>query len=261
MLVSVVTPTLNSAAWIAQCIGSVLMQRSSGFEIEHVIADGGSTDDTVAIARQMGARLVERDPADSLPIAINKATQLSDGDLVGYLGSDDVLLPGALAAVVRRHSTSGKRWITGSYFWTDVDLKPIGRIAAPPAWLTAEALACLNWNLLSPQATYMERTLWEELGGFDTSYAISSDYELFLRAMRIEGFAREPRPIVCYRRHGSNLSIVGPGARAEHRRIQADFGPAGIARRLAYRAALKAFVNARNPVWSFEKLRSHASSP
>jgi glycosyltransferase involved in cell wall biosynthesis len=255
MLVSVVTPTLNSAEWIEQCIASVLMQHTDGFEVEHVIADGGSTDDTVAIAEGFGCRLVDRDPSDSFSVAVNKATLQADGDLVGFLGSDDVLLPGALVAVVRAYRTSGRRWVTGSYIWTDPDLRPTGQIAAPPEWLGAKAMATLGWCPINHQSTYMEHSLFEELGGLDPSFEVSGDYDLHLRAMAVGPFARVPQALSMFRRHASNLSVVSPRAAAETRRVLERHGPATEAGRTACRLATKVFVNGRNPVWAFRKLR------
>jgi glycosyltransferase involved in cell wall biosynthesis len=255
MLVSVVTPTLNSAEWIEQCVASVMMQRTENFEVEHVIADGGSTDDTVVIAERLGCRLVDRDPSDGFTVAFNKATLMAKGDLVGFLGSDDVLLPGALLAIVRRYRDSGRRWVTGSYFWTDPDMRPTGRIAAPPEWLSAKAMATLGWCPINHQSTYMEHSMFVELGGLDPTFSVSGDYDMHLRATALGPFAREPRALSMNRRHASNLSVISPQAEAEVQRILDRHGPAGGWRRTVCRLASKAFINGRNPVWAFRKFR------
>lgn len=255
MKVSVITPTLDSERWIASCVGSVMMQRSPALDVEHVIADGGSTDRTVEIARELGATLVERDPTDDLPTVINKATLASTGDLVGFLGSDDVLLPGALDAIAARYRSSGRRWVTGAFSWTDADLNPIGGVAAPPTWMTAEMMACLGWCLVNAQSTYFERSMFEELGGYDASFPTSLDYDMYLRAMNLTPYAREPKTIAFYRRHGRNLSIIGAGASEENRRILDLYGPRQAWKRKAYRLLMAAYVNGRNPGWTFHKFR------
>jgi glycosyltransferase involved in cell wall biosynthesis len=255
VLVSVVTPTLNSAEWIEQCVASVIMQQTDDFEVEHVIADGGSTDDTVAIAERLGCRLVDRDPADSFSVAFNRATLEAKGDLVGFLGSDDVLLPGALLAVVRRYRASGRRWVTGSYIWTDPDLRPMGRIAAPPEWMGPKAMATLGWCLINHQSTYMERSMFEELGGLDPSFQIAGDYDMHVRAMELAPFAREPQALSMFRRHGSNLSNVSTVGEAERVRVLETYGPDAEWQRAALRLVTKTYANLRNPVWAFRKLR------
>jgi GT2 family glycosyltransferase len=256
MRVSVITPTLNSAAWITECMESVRTQAHGDLVVEHVVADGGSTDDTVDLAREAGVRLVPRDPTDSLPTAINKATLASTGDLVGFLGSDDVLAPGALAALADSYRRSGRRWVTGSFTWADADLEPIGTIAAPPGWMSSEMMACLNWCPISPVSTYMERSMFEELGGYDATFPVLPDYDLYLRARELAPFARVTTVVALYRRRGDNLSIVGPTVAEENRRILEMHGPTSPRLRAAYRLLMKLYMNGRNPGWALHKLRS-----
>ncbi|HEY6532738.1 MAG TPA: glycosyltransferase [Acidimicrobiales bacterium] len=255
MLVSVVTPTLNSARWMHECCASVLMQQAEGVEVQHVVADGGSTDDTVAIAESYGATLAPRDPADDLETVINKATLFSSGQLVGFLGSDDVLLPGGLSALVRRYQESGCRWVIGGYYWMDAHLRPIGRVAPPPTYLPAQFQAALGWLYISHQATYMERSLFEELGGFDPGFVASGDYDFFMRAMAIAPYAAEPQAVTGYRRHGSNWSAVRTEAIEEGAEVVRRYAPSEPWKRSLYRYGMKAYVNARNPVWSYRKFR------
>lgn len=255
MLVSVVTPTFNSAVWMHEVIGSVQMQRTDGVEIEHVIADGGSTDDTVEIAKAAGCTMFPRDPDDHLETAITKAMLFASGDLVGYLGSDDVLLPGALPAIVRRYRSSGRRWVTGTLQWVDGDLRPQGTIAAPPEWLSVAALASLGWGYISDLCTYFERSFFEELGGFDPSFMACADLDLYLRALQLAPFAREPQPIAAFRRHGNNRSMVSLEVEAENAQLAATYGPPEAWKRHLYCYAMRAWVNGRNPAWAFRKRR------
>jgi glycosyltransferase involved in cell wall biosynthesis len=255
MRVSIITPTLNSGQWMPQCVGSVLMQNTREVEVEHVVADGGSTDDTVEIAKAHGCVLAPRDPDDDIFTVINKATLHSTGHLVGYLGSDDMLLPGALLAAVRRYVASGRRWVTGAYWWIDEDMRPLGSIAAPPEWLTAEMMATIGWSFVHQQASFMERTMFEELGGYDPRIKAGGDYDFFVRAMELAPFAREPQALACFRRRANQMSMVHSDVAHDNDRLAVEHGPAEGWKRAAYRYGLKAMINARNPVWSYRKKR------
>jgi glycosyltransferase involved in cell wall biosynthesis len=260
MIISVVTPTLNSARWIEACAGSVRMQAGPGVDVEHVVIDGGSSDDTVELARRAGCRVVGDGDDEGIFDAVNKGTRASTGQLVGFLGADDVLMPGALDAIARRYVSSGRRWVTGSYQWTDGLLRPLGTIAAPPERLTAEEHAMLGWSWPLHMATYVERSLFDEIGGFDLRYPIAADYRFFCEAMRRTPFARVGQVVAVFRRHGDNTSMVDP-ATDELRQVSLDYGPTSPVRRAYYRLKVKAWVNVRNPRWAYRKYRPLPEAP
>ena len=248
MKISVVTPTLDSARFLQACVASLRMQTGPGVEVEHLVADGGSTDGTVELADELGCTVVPVDPGTGIFAVTNLATKASSGELVGYLGSDDVLLPGALQAVARAYRGSDRRWVTGSYLWVDEHFRPLGQIAAPPHWLTPEMHACLGWCWPFHGATYMERTLFDEIGGLDDSYLSAGDYQFLSEAMRREPFTRLPQALVAYRRRGDNLSIVSangpvrdPSGRAGVRPVEhgATAGLQGTAQGLRERSATR----------------------
>ena len=108
--VTVVTPTLNSAATVAETMRTVALQRAGGnVRVEHLVLDGGSTDDTAKIVAEWQhpdthfiVRKDDKGPAD----AINAGLDLAHGEFLCWLNSDDVYAPYALeraTAVLRRH--------------------------------------------------------------------------------------------------------------------------------------------------------------
>jgi hypothetical protein len=93
---SIVTPSFNQARFIRRTIDSVLGQQGD-FGLEYLVVDGGSADGTAAILEGYGSRLKWISEPDRGQVdAINKGLERCTGDVVGWLNSDDVLLPGAL---------------------------------------------------------------------------------------------------------------------------------------------------------------------
>src|SRR3954452_7002924 len=99
MKVSVVTPSFNQGKFIERTLQSVAMQ--SGATIEHVVFDGGSTDQTVEILGRLlpvANWVSEKDNGQT--DAVNKGIRSTYGEIIGWLNSDDVYYPGAIAQVV-----------------------------------------------------------------------------------------------------------------------------------------------------------------
>ncbi|HEY8339351.1 MAG TPA: glycosyltransferase family 2 protein [Egibacteraceae bacterium] len=253
MRITVVTPTLNAERFLDGCLRSVRTQGGVDLEVEHVVVDGGSSDGTVARARAAGATVLEgRD--EGIFDAINKGSFAGSGELLGFLGADDVLLPGALDAVADAYRRSGRRWVMGGCRWIDAHGTSRGDVAAPPTWASPAMLASLGWSCVHHLSTYVHRDLFAELGGFDTSYRYSGDYDFFLRARQREPFARIPRVLSAFRRHGANQSMsADPAHVAENERIAARYGYASPLLRQAARYALKTWLNATNPAWFVAK--------
>jgi glycosyltransferase involved in cell wall biosynthesis len=257
MIVTVVTPTLNALQYLGECIKSAKKNNSRIVEVEHIIVDGGSTDGTVELARQHGLRVLTGKDKGIFD-AINKGSLASSGELLGFLGADDVLLDGALDAVVRAYRESGRRWVVGGIRWIDENGTGMGGLAAPPSWMTRRMHVCLGWNPIMHMSTYLSRDFFIELGGFDIDYRDSGDYDMFARALSHAPFRRLARPVACFRQTGFNNSRTNLArTRAENARICANFGPASQFERQLWRGVLKGWFNGRNPAWLLSKIAAH----
>src|SRR5258708_24060249 len=107
---SVVTPSYNQAAFIERTIRSVLDQEGD-FELEYLVVDGGSTDGTLEILERYRGRLAWISGPDAGQVdAIGKGFARTTGEVLAWLNSDDVYLPGALDAVARALREPGARW-------------------------------------------------------------------------------------------------------------------------------------------------------
>ena len=99
--ISIVTPSDQQGRYLEQTVQSVLGQ---GYEnLEYIVVDGGSTDESRLILERYAERLAWwcSEPDDGQTHAINKGLRQATGDIVAYLNSDDILLPGALASVAQ----------------------------------------------------------------------------------------------------------------------------------------------------------------
>ena len=99
MKVSVVTPSYNQSKYIQRTLESVAQQ--SGAEIEHVVFDGGSTDESVEILKHFNPPVYWVSKKDrGQAHAVNQGISATKGEIIGWLNSDDVYSPGAIERVV-----------------------------------------------------------------------------------------------------------------------------------------------------------------
>src|SRR5215213_9072825 len=107
-LVSIITPSLNQAAFIGAAIESVLAQDYA--QIEYLVVDGGSTDDTLEILRRYGDRVRWiSEPDAGQADAIDKGIRLTHGEILAWLNADDLYLPGAVARAVAAFAEDANR--------------------------------------------------------------------------------------------------------------------------------------------------------
>jgi glycosyltransferase involved in cell wall biosynthesis len=101
MKISIVTPSYNQGQFIARTLKSVAIQKSSDYEVEHVVFDGGSTDNTVDVLRSFGDQIRWISKKDKGQTdAVNQGIKATDGEIIGWLNSDDVYYPDAFETVV-----------------------------------------------------------------------------------------------------------------------------------------------------------------
>jgi len=176
--ISIVTPSYNQAEYLEETIQSVLNQRYPN--LEYIIVDGGSTDGSVDIIRKYERRLAwwvsEKD--DGQTDAINKGLIHATGDIVAYLNSDDVYLPGALYAVAQyftKHASC--KWLTGACITYGVAAKTY-------TWTPEIPILDASWlyrNFIPQPATFWSISLMDQHGYFDAKLKYCMDYDYWLR--------------------------------------------------------------------------------
>src|SRR5438128_8121840 len=129
-LLSIVTPSYNQAAYLEETIRSVLEQDYE--PLEYVVLDDGSTDGSVEIAQRYADRLtLIRQENSGQPGALNRGFAKTSGELMGYLNSDDTLLPGAVETMVTELEREPEALLVyGDAYYTDESSERTGHLRA-----------------------------------------------------------------------------------------------------------------------------------
>ena len=183
--ISIITPSYNQAQFIERAIASVLCQ-TGPFDLEYLVFDGGSEDGTLEILHQYHDRLSWQSGRDQGQIdALNTGLRRATGEVVGWLNSDDVLAPGALAKVAEVFTRRPEvEWVHGR---CDI-IAPDDRRIRP--WISAykhwrcgrySYARLLTENFISQMTVFWRRRLLDETGLLDTSLSLAFDYDLWLR--------------------------------------------------------------------------------
>ncbi len=198
--VSLVTPSYGQAEFIARTMDSVLGQ---GYpNLEYFVQDGGSTDGTVEILERYAHRLSgwESRPDGGQSQAINVGLAKCSGEIMGWLNSDDLLLPWALPHVVQYFNTHPDVDVVyGNRIIIDRDGKPVGRWVLP-----GHDAKVLKWADYVPQETlFWRRRIWDRVGGcVDESFHFAMDWDLLLRFQAAGAkFRHLPRFLGAFRVH------------------------------------------------------------
>jgi glycosyltransferase involved in cell wall biosynthesis len=213
--ISIITPSFNQGQFIERTIQSILEQ-TGAFELEYLVFDGGSTDETLSILRKYEDRLSWKSEPDKGQVdAVNKGLRAATGDLVGWVNSDDVLLPGALARVAEVfRSRPQTEWVHGQCQIIDAEDRVIRRwISAYKNWNCRRYsyARLLTENFISQMTVFWKRELLGQVGYLDPELKLAFDYDYWLRLARRSDPVFIDEPIACFRwyetsKSGSNFT-------------------------------------------------------
>ena len=191
-LITIITPSFQQARFLRACLDSVLNQDYPN--LEYLVMDGGSTDGSVEILKSYGDRFVwSSGPDGGQAAAINAGIRRSRGAILGYLNSDDTLLPGALRAVANAFASNPKVDVV----YGDAEIIDVsgGVVGIYPTRAFEEATFVGDCYICQP-AAFWRRETQHRVGLLDESFHSALDYEYWIRIARSGGrFLHLERPL------------------------------------------------------------------
>lgn len=177
-LVSIVTPSYNQASYLEKTIQSVLEQDYP--RIEYIVVDGASTDNSFEIIKKYNDRLAywisEKDSGQAE--AINKGFTRANGDILGWLNSDDYYLPGTISAVVKCFEENPDVvMIYGDMMAVDGD----GHITNILKYRQLSLQDLLCFQIVGQPSVFFRRSAFEKTGFLETSFHFMLDHHLWIR--------------------------------------------------------------------------------
>lgn len=191
---SIITPSYNQGQYIEETIRSILLQ---GYpNLEYIIIDGGSTDNSVEIIKKYETHLAYwiSEPDHGQSHAINKGIAKATGDWIAWLNADDIYLPNALGQAMQiTFKNSSANWIVGITLMLDQRLRKIGEFRPdhntgawrvtnypPSSWLDFVCTKQSGTGLPQP-SSFWRKTAWDNSGGIDENLRYAMDHDLYGR--------------------------------------------------------------------------------
>ena len=222
---TVITPSLNQAAFLERTLRSVLDQ---GYpDLEYIVMDGASTDGSVEILKRYDDRLAYwvSEPDEGQSSAINRAIARATGEVIAYINSDDYYLLGAFTAALPLFSDPQVRWVAGACEYRHEDgtlevlLEPSHPRGPRPGWVR-------NSWYVAQASSFWRRDVFEEFGLLRTDLHYVFDTEFGLR-LALAGVVPRPlnRTLAVRYLHDDAKSAAPERFAAEYETVAAGFRP------------------------------------
>jgi Predicted glycosyltransferases len=209
---SIITPSFNTAKYIKDCLDSVAQQ--DGVEVEHIVQDAGSTDDTLNIVRQFPSVKLFSEADKGMSDGINRGVSKANGTWWMWLNADDYLMPGSLKTVsdaIERSPNTDV--IYGDYLFVDA----AGQTIKPARMFPFDRGMMIHYGCyIGSTATFFKKASTFDKGHLlNVRFKQAMDQEYFTR-LALSGlrFTRaKGGPLASFRIHGENTSLRHAGAR------------------------------------------------
>jgi glycosyltransferase involved in cell wall biosynthesis len=205
--ISVITPSFNQASFIRETIESVLAQ--GGADWEHIVVDGGSNDETVAILGEYPHLRWVSEPDEGQADALNKAMSMISGELIFWINSDDLVAPGAFAAARQFFADSTEAQIVcGNAVTLDESGNELIRIGPRVRARKLRYPWDGDTSMHQPSIVF-RRSVYEYAGPFDITLNCAMDYDFFLRASEIFEIHHHPVDFGLFREYAGTKTGEG----------------------------------------------------
>jgi len=175
---SIVTPSFNQGDFLEQTIKSVLSQNYPN--LEYIIMDGGSTDNSIEIIEKYSSHLSfwKSMPDKGQSAAIREGFQRATGDIFAYINSDDYYLKDSFSNIIKIfHKYPNIQWVTGQGIVVNENNIFQYKYKKPKITINNMVYLC---NCVFQPATFWRKELYMMVGGINSNYSFSFDYDLFL---------------------------------------------------------------------------------
>jgi len=204
-LVSIVTPSFNQARYLEGTILSVLSQNYP--RLEYIIVDGGSTDGSQEIIKKYSDKLAwwvsEKDQGQTE--ALNKGFARAKGDILAWLNSDDMYLPGAVTSAVQFFQDQAQPGLVyGDANFINESGQLIGKFHAAQTNLH---LLRQGYVHIPQQASFFRGDLWRSVGPLDPTFYFAMDYDLWVRIAARSDVKYVPQTWANFRLHTAGKTI------------------------------------------------------
>lgn len=268
--VTVLTPSYNYAHFLPECLRSVQEQQSSGLDVQHVVVDDGSTDDSWAVITDLHPqreRDCVRQDNRGLSATLNRALTLARGEWLLWLNADDFLLPDTmrlLAATLQ--DVPDADLVFGDTLFVDDQSRVVRLVAQPPF---DRSLVEGGYNTFHVPSVLWRRSRLTKQAPFDESLQLLMDLDLWLDLTRPGcTTVKVDAAFSAFRRHAAQVSATDrPSDAAEMQLLATRHGldrlmSAQTSRPLRSATARHAFAKVADGSWLRERaLRGHVGRP
>lgn len=206
-LVSAIIPNYNYARYVGEAVESALGQTYPNIEV--IVVDDGSTDNSLEVLEQYRDRIKIIEQKNSgVCVARNRGVAESTGEYIAFLDADDVWLPEKIAVQMNEFEEAPEAAFANCGMQLiDLDGKPLGSLVEGKSGNVSSTLLSFNEPATVGIAStgLVSRKMFETVGGFDSRLSTAADWDFCFRLSASGDFIFNPKPMVKYRMHSSNM--------------------------------------------------------